>query len=293
MPHDARLTRRAADPGAISDKEVLTYRLVAVLGAVAVLGFGFVYHAVLPGARDPWAWRLVVAGACLAVAALSFGRRGPALLWALYALFAVITGWVTLLLLRNDFAPEYALGLVVIAAVISALFRSTRALAVYGALTLAGVVAVAALVPRPRVSPLLFGSYLVVILVLFFVVVRNQLRAERELASSEQRYALAAMGAHDGLWDWDLRAGTVYLSPRWREITGSGEGEIGDDPAAWLARIHPDDRPRVHAELLHRLPAAGGRASRRRRGHVPRQGPRPRPLRDRRRGAARPLAGAA
>ena len=44
-----------------------------------------------------------------------------------------ITGWVTLLLALNDFAPEYALGLVVIAAIISALFRSTRALAVYGA----------------------------------------------------------------------------------------------------------------------------------------------------------------
>jgi diguanylate cyclase (GGDEF)-like protein/PAS domain S-box-containing protein len=250
MPHHAHLARRAGETGAIPEKEVLTYRLVAALGAVAVLAFGFVYRAVLPGAVDPWAWRLVVAGACLAVAALSFGRRGPGLLRALYALFGVITTWVTLLLLRNDFAPEYGLGLVVIAAVISALFRSTRALAVYGGLTLAGVVAVAAWVPLPRLSPLLFGSYLVVILALFFIVVRNRLRAERELASSEQRYALAAMGAHDGLWDWDLRAGTIYLSPRWKDIAGDRDGRLGGDPAEWFARIHPDDRPRVHAEMV-------------------------------------------
>ncbi|HEX2209469.1 MAG TPA: EAL domain-containing protein [Longimicrobium sp.] len=250
MPHDPRPAPRAAPTGAIPEKEVLTYRLVAALGALAVLGFGLVYRAVLPGAHDPWLARFVVAATCLGVVALSFGPRTPWLLRGMYVLFAVITGWVVWLLLLNDYAPEYGFGLVVIVAIISVLFRSTRALAIYGAFTLAGVVAVAARVPAPRVSPLLFSSYLVVILVLFFVVVRNRLRAERELAASEQRYALAALGAHDGLWDWDLRAGTLYLSPRWKEIVGCGDGEVGTDPAAWFDRIHPDDRRRVHTELM-------------------------------------------
>jgi diguanylate cyclase (GGDEF)-like protein/PAS domain S-box-containing protein len=257
MPHDLHLPHRAANPGAIAEKEVLTYRLVAALATVPVLAFGLVYRAVLPSPVDPWAYRFVVAAVCLVVVALSFGQRRPLLLRAMYALFGVITGWVTYLLLLNQFAPEYALGLVVICAVISVLFPSPRALAAYGALTLAGVAAVAALVPAPRLSPVLFGSYLVVILVLFFVVVRNRLRAERELAHSEQRYALAALGAHDGLWDWDLRAGTVYFSPRWAEIVGMGGREMGTDPAAWFARIHPDDRRRVHAELTRPGEPAG------------------------------------
>ena len=257
MPHHPPRTRRAPRTGGVPDKEVLTYRLVSALAAVAVLAFGFVYAAVLPEANDPWAARWAVAAACLVVAGLSYGPRRRLLLWGMYALFAVVTGWVTYLLLLNDFAPEYGLGLVVVAAIISGLFRSTRALAVYGALTLAGVAAAAARVPAPRVSPLLFGSYLVVILVLFFVVVRNRLRAERELAASEQRYALAARGAHDGLWDWDLRAGTLYLSPRWKEIVGCADGEVGDDPAAWFARIHPEDRMRVHAELMKPAGPAG------------------------------------
>ena len=249
-PHRLPQAIVSSDAGSIPEKEVLTYRLLAALAAVAVLGFGFVYRAALPDAVDPWAYRFAVAAACLVVVALSFGPRRPLLLRALYALFGVITGWVGLLLLMNDFAPEYGLGLVVIVSIISAIFRSTRALAVYGALTLAGVAAVAARVPEPRLSPILFGSYLVVILVLFFVVVRNRLRAEREIAASEARYALAATGAHDGLWDWDLAAGTVYFSPRWKEIVGCADDEVGHTPNEWLGRIHPDDRMRVHGELF-------------------------------------------
>ncbi|HEX6910950.1 MAG TPA: diguanylate cyclase, partial [Longimicrobium sp.] len=241
----------------ISEKDLLTYRMLAALAAVAVLAFGFVYRAVLPGATDPWIYRFVVAAACALVYAASFASQGRAFLHAMHVLFGIVTGWVVLLLALNDFAPEYALGLVVIAAIISAVLRGTRALAVYGALTMAGVVLVAARTPAPRVSPLLFGSYLVVILVLFFVVVRNRVRAEREIAASEERYALAATGAHDGLWDWDLAAGTVYFSPRWKEIVGHADGDIGSDPAEWFGRIHPDDRMRVHADLFRRGEGSG------------------------------------
>ena len=132
MPHDPRPPRRAAPTGTVPEKEVLTYRLVAALGAAAVLAFGLVYRAVLPGADDPWIARFLVAGTCLAVAGLTFGPRRPLLLRAMYTLFAVITGWVIWLMPRNDFAPEYGFGMVVIVAVICPLFRSTGALAVYG-----------------------------------------------------------------------------------------------------------------------------------------------------------------
>ena len=42
--------------------------------------------------------------------------------------------------------------------------------------------------------------------------------AEARLRASEQRYALSAAGANDGLWDWDIAAGTVYFSARARHL---------------------------------------------------------------------------
>ena len=57
------------------------------------------------------------------------------------------------------------------------------------------------------------------------------LRAEQALRESEERYALAARGANDGLWDWDLRDDVIYFSPRWKSMLGCAEAEIGDRPA--------------------------------------------------------------
>jgi DNA-binding response OmpR family regulator len=39
--------------------------------------------------------------------------------------------------------------------------------------------------------------------------------AEASLRTSEERYTLAAAGARDGIWDWDLVLGKIYFSPRW------------------------------------------------------------------------------
>lgn len=71
--------------------------------------------------------------------------------------------------------------------------------------------------------------------------VSERIRAEEELRASEERYALAAAGANDGLWDWDLRADRAFYSPRWKAMIGAGEEEPGDSPEGWLNRIHPDD----------------------------------------------------
>jgi diguanylate cyclase (GGDEF)-like protein/PAS domain S-box-containing protein len=62
------------------------------------------------------------------------------------------------------------------------------------------------------------------------------------LAESEQRHALAIQGANDGLWDWDVRQDRLYFSPRWKQMLGYAEPELGDAPGEWLGRVHPDDR---------------------------------------------------
>ena len=74
-------------------------------------------------------------------------------------------------------------------------------------------------------------------------------RAQEALRESEQRYALAAQGANDGLWDWDLLSDSVYYSPRWKSMLGFQEHEIGENPEEWLGRIHDADRERVSEEI--------------------------------------------
>src|SRR4030088_891757 len=74
-------------------------------------------------------------------------------------------------------------------------------------------------------------------------------RAQEGLRESEERYALAARGANDGLWDWNVQANAVYFSPRWKAMLGYQESEIGDKPEEWFDRIHDADRDRVKEEI--------------------------------------------
>ncbi|MDH3376172.1 MAG: EAL domain-containing protein [Gammaproteobacteria bacterium] len=80
-------------------------------------------------------------------------------------------------------------------------------------------------------------------------------RAFQDLKSSEERYALAARGANDGLWDWDLTNNKIHFSPRWKSMLGYGEDAVGDDPEEWLARVHGADAPRLRAEIAEHVAA--------------------------------------
>lgn len=86
--------------------------------------------------------------------------------------------------------------------------------------------------------------------------IRSQLsrkHAETALRHSEERYALAARGANDGLWDWNLASGEIYYSPRWTEMLGYGEGTIAGTQAAWTALIHENDRAVFNAAIQSHL----------------------------------------
>ena len=78
-------------------------------------------------------------------------------------------------------------------------------------------------------------------------------KMERALRASEERYALAALGSNDGLWDWDVQGHTVYLSPRAKAIIGFREDDAVTDPSSWFGRVHPEDAPRFRAALKAHL----------------------------------------
>jgi diguanylate cyclase (GGDEF)-like protein/PAS domain S-box-containing protein len=74
-------------------------------------------------------------------------------------------------------------------------------------------------------------------------------QAEEALRVSEERYALAVRGTNDGLWDWDLRSGRVYFSPRWKAMVGGDDESVADSPDEWFSRLHPEDAERVRAKI--------------------------------------------
>ena len=84
-------------------------------------------------------------------------------------------------------------------------------------------------------------------------VALEQDRALERLRVSEERYALAAEAANDGMWDWDLSTGAVYYSARWKALLGYTDEELEATSREWLSRIHPDDRAAFDRELADLL----------------------------------------
>ena len=57
-------------------------------------------------------------------------------------------------------------------------------------------------------------------LTLLWQDVTERTRAEQALKRNEERLALAAEGANDGLWELDVRSQEFYSSSRWRAMLG-------------------------------------------------------------------------
>jgi len=83
--------------------------------------------------------------------------------------------------------------------------------------------------------------------------------AEADLRAAEERYLLVLRGSQDGLWECDLASGTMTFSPRWQSMLGFEAKEIGSDKAAWLERVHADDRAGLEAALGRHLAGVDSR----------------------------------
>ncbi|MBI5927622.1 MAG: PAS domain S-box protein [Aquabacterium sp.] len=81
--------------------------------------------------------------------------------------------------------------------------------------------------------------------------ITRERHAQQELQLSEERWKFALEGAGDGVWDWNLQAGRVYYSQRWKTMLGYDDDEITSTADEFISRIHPSDRELV-ADSLHR-----------------------------------------
>eukprot|EP00897_Mesotaenium_endlicherianum_P000806 jgi/Mesen1/10726/ME000090S10185 len=67
---------------------------------------------------------------------------------------------------------------------------------------------------------------------------------------SEERWLYALSGSEDGVWDWNIKTGSVFVSDRWKQMLGyNGANQVGSRLEDWTALLHEDDRQRAHAQL--------------------------------------------
>jgi len=78
-------------------------------------------------------------------------------------------------------------------------------------------------------------------------------RIQEALQESEERYALAARGANDGLWDLNLKTNEIYFSSRWKSMLGFQDDEIGNGIQEWFHRVHPDDFGKLKKDISDHL----------------------------------------
>lgn len=98
------------------------------------------------------------------------------------------------------------------------------------------------------------------------VNITERKQSEERLRVNEHRWKLALEAAGDGVWDWNVKTGQVVFSKRFGELFGFAENEYGNHMEDWNSRIHPDDRPRVMADMQAHLSGVTARYSSEHRG---------------------------
>lgn len=87
--------------------------------------------------------------------------------------------------------------------------------------------------------------YIVITTILLYIVLKTslkrQIKAEHELAISEERWKFALEGSGDSVWDWNIETDYMYRSPRWNVMYGYGNNEIYQTSKACRELIHLED----------------------------------------------------
>ena len=101
-----------------------------------------------------------------------------------------------------------------------------------------------------RATPGLFTQTQVELLKTFSeqaAIAIENVRLFEELRRSEERYALATSAAVEGIYEWDVEGGRLFLTERAKAFFSLQGAQL--TPAAWNVRIHPDDYPGYRAAI--------------------------------------------
>ena len=112
------------------------------------------------------------------------------------------------------------------------------------------------------VSPALVGGLVLIVMLIGFTIMQNAFAGSALGTgglSETERKALALTGSGDVIFDWDVAADRVYVSPEVEVQLGLARGALEGPAAAWLDVLHPTERDRFRACLDTMLEQRRGR----------------------------------
>jgi diguanylate cyclase (GGDEF)-like protein/PAS domain S-box-containing protein len=102
------------------------------------------------------------------------------------------------------------------------------------------------------VSPALIGGLVLIVMLIGFTVMQNAFAGgglAHGAISDMERKALALTGANDVIFDWDVPADRIFVSPEIEAQLGRKRGELEGPASTWLELVHPFERDAYSAAL--------------------------------------------
>ncbi len=112
------------------------------------------------------------------------------------------------------------------------------------------------------VSPALIGGLVLIVMLIGFTIMQNAFVGAgmtHGIVSDAERKALALTGSGDIIFDWDVAADRIYVSPEVEAQLGLPRGALEGPAAGWLDVLHPHERDRYRACLDAMLEQKRGR----------------------------------
>ncbi len=104
---------------------------------------------------------------------------------------------------------------------------------------------VSGLLTRDLVPPALIGGLVLLVILIGFTVLQHAIAGggmASGVITDAERKALALTGSGDVVFDWDVSADKVHVSPELEASLGLAPGSLAGQAARWLDHLHPADR---------------------------------------------------
>ncbi|MEO1021152.1 MAG: PAS domain-containing protein [Bacteroidota bacterium] len=90
------------------------------------------------------------------------------------------------------------------------------------------------------------------------VDITEQYKLESEIREAKKFYELAVDGGQIGLWELDLRDGSIFYNPMWSQMLGYEDGEIPRTKEHFLDLLHPEDKEKPNTAFVPLFKGAYG-----------------------------------